>query len=69
MCIVGALGGFEYMEITDGQAVNGLGQFFDAAKDLTNFTATLEEKTPRSDRVAAKGHCDQRLPATARRRE
>lgn len=49
VCIVAALGGFEYMEIKDGQAVSGFGQFFDAAKDLTNFTATWEEKTPRSD--------------------
>lgn len=51
------------MEIKDGQAVSGFGQFFDAAKDLTNFTATWEGKTPRSDWVAAKEHYDQRLPA------
>lgn len=49
VCIVAAFGGFEYMEIKDGQAVSGLGQFFGAAKELTNFTVTLEEKTPRSD--------------------
>lgn len=47
--IVTALSAFEYMEIKDGQAVSGFGQFFDAAKDLTNFAATWEGKTPRSD--------------------